>query len=175
MKELCRRLQHDPMQLTEDALQNDITVLEAQIKQSSAAKLDLPETFKSKSLTPWRWLLSSDEFFCIGSNKHIRYGRERNKTIEITRFNYNGSDFFKIIKQPGQGMAYSSEMLASQLENVDRKQHYIEILAEPDAVYRAAGVIDFLRRNNYLYNWRIVPESGAMLRTGTRRYYEVVR
>lgn len=158
---------------------DDLAAEEKQLEQQLAKVTDrswaLPEKVVDPKLTPWRYLIAADEFFLIGSNAHIRYGRSNNNALEIKRFAYGENEFFRLIKQPGKGIAYSEAELLAQLENVDRQEHYIELLVEADAVARAAVIVQLLRQNNFLYNWRIVPESGALLRTGKRRNYEMVR
>ena len=153
-------------------------VQELQDKLSAQA----PNTFtptppvRTDTLEPWRVLLTKNEIFIIGGNRDIHLKKAVGGNINITSSQDNDTEFFHLTKVIGKGIKLKDFTLQKlQLPNENPGRYFIEILAEGDCIVQTAQLIQALQAENIAYNWRIVPTTGATLRSSLKGNYEVAR
>ncbi|MBE6379488.1 MAG: hypothetical protein E7047_00990 [Lentisphaerae bacterium] len=148
--------------------------LQTQLKHTDIERVKLPELSGVNGQEPWWLLVTSNEIFVIGSNKHVRDLQSSGGGIRINMVSQDGEDYYKLRKLPGQGIKlneFDFKKMAMP-ENQDKK-FFPALLCEPDATANCALLIRELRRSQISYFWKIVPGNGAFLRTAREAKYEV--
>jgi len=178
---LQRKLKHERStaymlhKYTVDELKNMLGELQSSLKTPTVNLLKYPARLRSNTLQPWRLLVSRSGVYIIGSNRMIRQGAPGSQTLKITHCKIQNSDFYHIAKTSGKGMELH-HLTWEAIAPPDDAEYFVELLAEPDAIAQTAWLVQQLRSKNILYNWRTVPSSGAVLRSGKiGAEYEVSR
>lgn len=155
------------------ALQTEISQLKKSLQQLPGQPGQLPLAVPVKNRQPWRLLLTAQKLFLIGSNQQLRTAADTVGEVTVKRFSAHGHTFYRLNPLPDKG--HTAENFQHSLPRLlpdDRQNYFIEILATPDAVALTAQLLEILRQNQWSYFWRIVPDSGAILRTAERSNYE---